>query len=230
MTTQEFSDEFDILLNSFYSKSSYKGDYTNQELVLNEYEKSVLLTQAQEEIVRELYNGSLTGESFERTEELRRCLDNLVRTIELEPFDMDYIGVTPNSAFFMYPEDTWFITYEQATVNIKGTNKTIMVVPMRQDEWHKVSNNPFKMPNKNKVIRLDCAPGVLELISDYTVSSYLIRYLCKPTPIILEELPDNLSIDGERDITECVLNTALHRVILDRAVKLAYSRITKVSN
>lgn len=226
MTTQEFSNEFDILLNSFYSKASYEEGYSNQELVLNEYEKSVLLTQAQEEIVRDLYNGKLTGESFERTEELRRCLDNLVRTVELEPFDMGYVGVTPNSSFFMYPDDTWFITYEQATISIKDTDRTVIVVPMRQDEWHKVNNNPFKKPSKNKVIRLDCAPGVLELISDYTVSNYLIRYLCKPTPIILEMLPDDLSIDGERDITECALNTALHRMILDRAVKLAYSRIT----
>jgi hypothetical protein len=50
-------------------------------VVLDEYEKSLFLTQAQEEIVINLYNGKNPyGDSFESTEELRRYLDELVKT------------------------------------------------------------------------------------------------------------------------------------------------------
>jgi hypothetical protein len=101
---------------------------------------------------------------------------------------------------------------------------------MRQDEWHKSKNNPFKMPNKNKVIRLDSGEGMIELISYYlSVTEYLIRYVSKPSPIILIDLPDDLSINGEHNITECKLNAALHRVILERAVQLAYRRFPQAS-
>lgn len=219
MTTQEFSNEFDTLLNSHSQSSS-------NSIVLDEYEKSVFLTQAQEEVIKSLYNGNLTGESFEKTEELRRYLDSLVKTVKLKPIESDFLGIDVNSTFFKLPEEVWFITYEQAVVS----NNNTKVIPMRQDEWHKSKNNPFKMPNKNKVIRLDSGEGMIELIPYYpSVTEYLIRYVSKPSPIILVNLPDDLSINGESNITECKLNAALHRVILERAVQLAYRRFPQAS-
>ena len=49
MTTEEFSNEFDTLLNSYGENPST--------IELDEYEKSVFLTKAQEEIVIDLYSG-----------------------------------------------------------------------------------------------------------------------------------------------------------------------------
>lgn len=70
MINQEFSIEFDILYNNISS---------NKAPGLNEYEKSVFLTKAQEQIVTELYSGRNTAyNSFEETEEQRRYLSNLV--------------------------------------------------------------------------------------------------------------------------------------------------------
>lgn len=227
MTTEEFSNEFDVLLNS-YSHSPIFGEQSSKaEVVLDEYEKSVFLTQAQEEIVKGLYTGNLTGESFEKTEELRRYLDGLVKTVKLLPSNKAFLKIDINkSIFFELPDDVWFITYEQAIV----LDKSIKVIPMRQDEWHKNKNNPFKMPNKNKAIRLDNGDGIIELISNYpSITEYLIRYVSKPSPIILIDLPDDLSINGEHNITECKLNTALHRIILERAVQLAYRRFPQAS-
>lgn len=72
MTNPEFSIEFDILYNNISS---------NKAPGLNEYEKSVFLTKAQEQIVTELYSGrNTTYNSFEETEEQRRYLSNLVCT------------------------------------------------------------------------------------------------------------------------------------------------------
>lgn len=71
MTTEEFSNEFDVLLNS----------YSSGGVEFNEYEKSIFLTKAQEDLLVELYNGKNPfRESFEETEEIRRYLSNLVKT------------------------------------------------------------------------------------------------------------------------------------------------------
>ena len=78
MTVQEFSNEFDVLLNSFATATSF--GFTTDISSLDEYEKSVFLTEAQEQIVKELYNGTFTGESLEKTEELRRGLNSLIKT------------------------------------------------------------------------------------------------------------------------------------------------------
>lgn len=226
MTTEELSNELDVLLNSHSTNNNVPS------ITLDEYEKSVLLTYAQESIIRELYNGTLLGESFEETEELRRSLSNLIRTEKLEKLDSYSNKLDYNSQFFKLKDDVWFITYEQATINGKGlcsTDAVVRVLPMRQDEWNKVRSNPFRKPNSNKVVRLDNQDNVLEVISEYNITEYLIKYIKKPTPIILVSLPEDLSINGESNITECELNDALYRIILERAVQLAYRRIPQAS-
>ena len=81
MTNPEFSDSFATLLNSNGIRSTFGVPASLGTVVLDEYEKSVFLTQAQEEIVINLYNGKNPyGDSFESTEELRRYLDELVKT------------------------------------------------------------------------------------------------------------------------------------------------------
>ena len=75
MTNKEFSDGFSTLLNSF-------GITTN--ITLDEYEKSTFLTNAQEQLIIDIYSGRnvIYGKSFEQTEEIRRYLSNLVETYE----------------------------------------------------------------------------------------------------------------------------------------------------
>lgn len=218
MTTEEFSNEFDVLLNS----------YSGISVELTEYEKSVLLTEAQEQIVRGLYTGSFTGESFEKTEMLRRGLDSLIKTDSPEPILEGLKGVDKNSKFYKLKNDVWFITYESVEL-MEGApcadNPVVKVIPMKQDEWHRSKDNPFRRPNKRKVVRLDNGSNISELISEYPIQNYLIRYLSKPTPIILTPLEEDIFIDGLQEVTECKLNTVLHRTILERAVELASRRI-----
>ena len=52
MTTQEFSNTFDTLLNSYNTYGLFGEQASRGEIVLDEYEKSVLLTQAQDIIVK----------------------------------------------------------------------------------------------------------------------------------------------------------------------------------
>jgi hypothetical protein len=57
-------------------------------LTFDEYEKSVYLTMAQELFVVSCYNGKNgSGYQFEITEEDRRVLDTLVKTITPSPVD-----------------------------------------------------------------------------------------------------------------------------------------------
>lgn len=95
------------------------------------------------------------------------------------------------------------------------------VVPTAQDDLYKTSRNPFRGPNKRRVLRLDVEGKVVELISKFDIDKYQIRYLAKPEPIILIDLPEDLSINGLTKKTECILNPAIHRVILETAVNLA---------
>lgn len=225
MTTKEFSDGFDTLINNYAVVNS--PGITASPVSFDEYEKSLLLTTAQEEIIRNLYNGRLNGESLEKTEELRRSLEGLIKTDypELIP---DRDGLDKNSKFYQLKPDVWFITYESVEL-VEGAycknNPVVKVIPMRQDEWHRSKDNPFRRPNKRKVVRLDNGDNISELISEYPIQNYLIRYISKPTPIILVPLEGDLSIDGLHEVTECKLNTVLHRTILERAVELASRRI-----
>ena len=195
--------------------------------MLDEYEKSVFLTQAQLEIVINLYNGKNPyGDSFESTEEMRRYLDYLIKTKVYTPEDqVESTKLSNNSIFYQLPEDLAFITMEQVTYNDESlgcyNGSTANVYPVTQDEYAKVKNNPFRGSTKYKVIRLDSGESIVELIPKYNIGEYLIKYLSKPEPIILENLPSNLSIEGVSEQTECKLNPILHKAIIERAVMKA---------
>ena len=209
MNIEEFSNEFDIL-------SGISG------LNFDEYEKSVFLTKAQEDIVRQLYSGKL-GDAFESTEQIRRYLAPLVRTERLSCYYSE-TGVSNDSLFAPLPDDVWFITYEAAILDsdnpcIKG--KEVAVIPVTQDEYHRIKNNPFRGTNSRKVLRLDVEFNEVELISKYPVDTYIVRYIAKPSPIILLPLPDGLTINGKNEESECRLDSDIHKIILETAVSLA---------
>ncbi len=224
MTTEEFSNEFDTLLNSY--SNTEKFGITHSTIELDEYEKSVFLTKAQEDVVIDMYNGKNTfGDSFEKTEEIRRYLSSLIKTYTTSTKEITYKGLSKHSVFFKLPEDLWFITYEAVDLKDDGlgckSGEDICVTPVTQDEYHRIRKNPFRGSNERRALRLDLNEEVVEIISKYNVASYLIRYLSRPNPVILTDLPSDLSINGINKKTECELNPAIHRSILEKAVKLA---------
>ena len=226
MTTEEFSNEFDTLLNSYSVINKFGKEENPSTIELDEYEKSVFLTKAQEEIVIDLYNGkNPLGDSFEKTEEIRRYLSDLIKTYTTTEKKTDYVGLSKTSIFFELPEDLWFITYESASLEDSRlgcmNGKEISVVPISQDDYFRISSNPFRGSNKRRALRLDNGNGIVEIVSEYNIDRYLVRYIARPDPIILTDLPDNLSINNVSEKTECKLNPVIHRAILEKAVKLA---------
>lgn len=212
MTNEEFSNEFDILLNE-------------NKLSLDEYEKSVFLTKAQEEILLSYYNGlNNQYKSFEETEELRRYFSSLVKTYTTKVKIRGIDTISNNSQCFDLPNDLWFIIYEQVKLDqneIKCLeNEVSIITPITHDEFYRTYKNPFRTCNERRVLKLD-TEGYSELISKYNITEYLVRYISKPTPIILVDLPDNLSINDISNCTRCNLHPKLHRIILDKAIQLA---------
>lgn len=219
MTTSEFSNEFDILI------SSYLQSYNS--MAFDEYEKSVFLTKAAYDLVVGLYSGRLNIQgTFESTEELRRYLDSLVKTKSYDtPSTSTNIGVSNSSIFYTLPSNIAFITLEQIIFNdntlgcFDGSRANVM--PITHDEYNKIKDNPFRGPTRYKALRLDYGNHEVEIISKYKVGKYLIKYIEQPSPIVLENLPSNLSINGVSVQTECTLHPLLHRRILEMAVREA---------
>ena len=220
MTCEEFSLEFDLLYNNIMS---------NKAPGLSEYEKSLFLTQAQESIVLDIYSGKY-GDSFERTEETTSYLNQLLkqRTYNNGEFT-EGNKLDTRSVFVTLPEDIWFKTGETATImddsykcQVYGLRE-VMVFPVTQDTLVRTKRSPFRGPNERRILRLDSGKNQVELISSYEIHSYTVRYLSRPEPIILKELPQGLTIGGKSSPQTCLLNTAIHKAILSKAVLIAKS-------
>lgn len=227
MNVQEFSNTFDTLLQPYITKD-INGNQNN--LAFDEYEKSVFLTKAQEQIVLELY------QELEQSEEIRKYLSNLIKTDNYVPVgEQDETLINDNFKSYKVEisNDILFMIYEQCTLSDENNcinNKVVSVVPTIHDDLDKVLKNPFKSPNSRKVIRLDF-DNKIELISKYNISNYKVRYLKKPNPIILVELEDNLSINnGDTKVSNGETNPILHERIVQRAVQLAVQSKVKSNN
>lgn len=232
MIAQEFSNEFDTLLNSYSTVPPY-GNENKLDITLDEYEKSVFLTKAQEQVVIEIYNGkNPLGDKFEGTEETRRYIDELIKTATITE-KTEGNGLSDKSVFFKLPDDLWFITYETVTISDDNAGchngELTDVIPVTQDEYYRLIHNPFRGLSFRRAFRLDCGNNTVEIISKYSISDYTVRYLAKPSPIVLVDL-NELSIDNISEKAECKLNSAIHRAILERAVRLAIISKTQISS
>lgn len=264
MTTQEFSNTFDTLLNSYNTQSQFGEQASKREIVLDEYEKSVLLTQAQDIIVKSYFDGTLNqqGQGFDDSTRRQMDFSSLIKIAELAPLDPSEAQVQIfDDRGIVYPlprkvvddveiegtTDVLFILNEKLTqVCTKGQQrveqwrKDFVIVPISYKEYDREMSKPYAQPLKKQAWRLfqNQATGFdinSELIPRFNVKEetsegavpvsttfiYKIRYVKRPTPIVLEDLPNNLEIDGVTTESECELNPIIHMDILNKAVELA---------
>jgi hypothetical protein len=239
MSIEDFSNGFDVLLNSYAISATFGSTDNPATIEVDEYEKSVLLTQAQKDVALSLYSGTnLSTQGFEETEEIRRYLAPLICEATLTPITNTLgkpIGIdTKNSYFFSLPDGTsedestanpavWFITYESVKLEEGkcGKGDTMQVVPVRQDEYHRIKKNPFRGANDRRALRLDLGDNNIEVVCKYKVTEYYMRYLREPKPILLVELADGLTLHGETTAQGCELHETLHQKILELAVQRA---------
>ena len=198
MTLEELSNEFDVIINSYDN---------SQSLVFNEYEKSIYLTKAQEYIIKDLYR------NYEGTEELNSYLKTLIK-------DKTYTIEDSTNIELDYPDNFLYILKEYANINTTcKSNNRVDVLPITQDEYNEVVENPFR-GSKSKVLRLE--ESKIKLITDLPIISYTMTYLSNPSPIILIDLPNGLTINNESEKSTTIeTSESIHREILDKAVQLA---------
>lgn len=228
MTVIEMNNEFDIHYNSIAGMSAPGLDL---------YEKSVYLTKAQLEIVKNYYDpaSNRKQKGFEATEKRRVDLKELIKSFKSATSFTNEAGIHSTSRFYNIPDEAYLISNENAKITSTDcfNNTIIDVKPVTQDEFDTQIKNPFKTPNEKIAWRLDFSKidnkKVVEIVSPYNITGsleYRMRYLKYPKPIILENLTslypgDALTIDGLSAITPCELDKAIHPEIIDRAVEIA---------
>lgn len=217
MTHTEFSNEFDVLYNNIMSNAA-PG--------LNEYEKSVFLTKAQEEIVKNYFNpkGNKYGEGMDDSPKRQIDFSELIRVAQ---GTLGGASITFDSRARVYnlPADLFIIINEAVDTNT-GTKQ---IIPISYAEYTRLMSKPYKEPLKYqawRIISTSSSNISAEIIvnSNETISKYLIRYIRRPAPIITTNLSSDygdLTINGIGTISECELNPIIHEEILQRAVELA---------
>jgi len=230
MNNSEFKNEFDI---------SYNNIRSNKAPNIDNYELSVFLTKAQDEIVFNTYNpmGNKYQDGFENSEKRRGDLKQLVKSFKTIPLETDINEESINgykSVSVELPLDVYFIIQEQASID----DIFVGVIPISHDELMLQKDNPFRKPSSdklfNRVWRLDNNINdtylkSLEIVLplDSVLEEYRMRYIKSPRPIIIEDINEGefaglgLTIKGQTTKTTCELDEIVHRQILDRAVSLA---------
>ena len=227
MTTQEFSNMFDTLLNSYNTEAIFGEAASKADIVLDEYEKSVLLTQAQDFIIKSYFDRTLNyqGQGFDDSTRRQVDFSSLIKVSKATPVEG---GTTFDSRGKLYkmPARVLVILNEKITVD----SKSYVVVPINYREYDRQMSKAFTQPLKKQAWRLfqdDSNSDFLAEIIPFkgsTITDYTIRYIERPTPIILTDISvDGLDIDGTSSVTECTLNPILHMDILNKAVDLAIS-------
>lgn len=237
MTNEEFSNEFDVLYNNITS---------NQAPGLDEYEKSVFLTKAQSEILREYFNSRVdnTNGGFDGSQKRQYDFSFLIKTAKLEANvsnegDENYIPKMDNrGSLFNFPED-YFLSINEVIRDDASSNKFYSVVSISYSDYQRLMTKPYAYPPKRVAWRLfigtiqktledtskitvPVAEIIGKFVGDPTTWDYTLRYVKKPNPIILINLTDDdLSIEGKKTETPCEFPSQLHQEILERAVTLA---------
>lgn len=218
---------FDVLYNNITS---------NQAPGLNAYEKSIFLTKAQDEILKNYFNpkskGNNVQEGFDGSVKRQVDFSMLTKVATITQSDSGDALFDPrtNSKSIILPDRMMYAINEMVFVgrNMSGSTVpipiTLQVIPIKFDEYSRLMCKPYKRPLKYQAWRLinNATKNKADIIigPGDTFISYVIRYIERPTPIVVSDL-DGLTIEDKTSTTECMLDPILHEEILQRAVELA---------
>lgn len=180
MTLEEFSTEFDVLYNSITSNAA-PG--------FNDYEKSVLLTLAQEELIKSYFvaNNNTTGVGLDGSQKRHydfstlikvKTLNNIIDSIWTTRVDVPVFNTDAN-ILFLVPNDVFLVLNEYLTVK----NNSYIVFPISYDSYNLLMSKPFPYPNKRQAWRLDssingeiAATKIIHVSDDKDINSKNITF------------------------------------------------------
>ena len=140
----EMSNLFDVLFNNITS---------NQAPGINEFEKSVFLTKAQNQLVMEYFNQRVdqVGGGFDGSQKRQYDFSTLIKTAELVPLNMDIAEkIDRRSQGYLFPSD-YFLSVNES---IWDSQYQYSVMPIDYNEYYRLMQKPFAFPPKKTVWRL----------------------------------------------------------------------------
>ena len=174
MTLDEFSEGFDVRYNNITS---------NQAPGLNEHEKSLFLTTAQDEKIKNHFTanskGNDLGQGFDDSAKRQADFSMLMKTASCDAgtlvgdgdeitYSYKYMDgeeektktvkftisrLDQRSKLYTFPEDVFIPINETLAYN--AGKKYFQVLPLRYDEYTAKMSKPFKRPNKHQAWRLN---------------------------------------------------------------------------
>lgn len=242
MTRAEFKNAF-LLEYDRHASLSAPG--------FNDYGISYWLTRAQEDLVKDYMDPNFNPpkQGFEETEKRRRKLAKFMVPLSLDPaadalaYDPD-VNIHPNSLIYRL-EDGSGNRYRILEIKMEYLRLTdplacklygdqLQIVPVTHDQYNQAIQNPFRTPSKYYAWRIDMHAGLpnengtIEIISSISYDAYILRYVRRPLPIIVEDISSlGLTIDGLDTPSEAESDPIVHLEIVSRAVTLALENIVE---
>ena len=211
MTAQEFSSEFDLLYNNVSS---------NQAPGFTEYEKSIFLTKAQDEIIKNYFTNVQGGNKYQQgIEDSRKRYADFSTLLTIAELSAETAKVTPfdeRGKIFKFPDGSTnpkvmiiiteiFKTALAESANTKDL-ESYQVIPLKFDEYIRLMSKPSSDPLKKQVWKLmgnsESGNGSIEIVphwkdKDNKTNKLVLKYIRKPYPIILDDLSfQGLTIEG----------------------------------
>ena len=183
MTAAEFSQEFDILYNNIAS---------NQAPGLTEYEKSVFLTKAQDEIIKNYFTNKPSGNKYQEgiEDSAKRYSDfSCLITVKSIMSQLSTNNIDSRGKIMQLPDDLMISLNEtfETNFNIIDThgatvraisNNTYQVIPITLAEYQRLMSKPSNDPLKRQVWKLmgnsASGNGSIEIIPHWMDVSYTL--------------------------------------------------------
>ena len=167
MTNEEFSNQLDTLLNSYNTQADF-GEGSNKQggIALDEYEKSVLLTQAQDIIVKSYFDKTLNqqGQGFDDSSRRQVDFSSLIKVAKYNGEDTahNYLKHDDDKCYddrgllvdLGIDKKILFILNERLEVTTDSGKKIYVVVPINYREYDREMSKAYAQPLKKQAWRL----------------------------------------------------------------------------
>lgn len=159
MTTTEMSNEFDILYNQVNS---------NQAPGVDEFEKSVFLTKAQNQVILAKFdprgNKFQSGFNINDLGQLRQYdFSTLIENTELDRItSQQYSPYDPRAITFVLPDDYFLTLNESVVENYQQVPYIYQIIDISYGDYTRLMQKPYQYPPKRSVWKLITKNGTVE--------------------------------------------------------------------
>jgi hypothetical protein len=220
MTYSELSDMIDVMSNRYAQQKEVSL------IPFDEYEKSLFLTKAANEIVKEMLP------FYDRNEKIKKQLITITKSASVgDIFSMpDAFRMKLGSLVYELPADAMYAVAE----SLRDPANVILrkIRPLKDDETYYTLDNPFRTPSRGYAFRNGLSylgKKYSEIITDITPDGrpeYFIKYICNIPPFIVTDDLEDASINGvstNSSLDNQAPLDVLHEKILDRAIIIGYT-------